>query len=39
MSQRKIMKIVIAPEKKLVFHRENIAYQKIRPNSPNLNEH
>ena len=26
MSQRKIMKTVIAPEKKHVFHHENIAY-------------
>ena len=28
MSQRKIMKTVIALEKNHVFHRENIAYQK-----------
>ena len=28
MSQKKIMKTVIALEKNHVFHRENIAYQK-----------
>jgi len=37
MSQRKIMKTVIALEKNHVFHRENIAYQKKK--RPYLKEH